>query len=415
MTKNTTMNLETSQLCKYCLDFDQKQAQNPQNVAQRGCTMSVSANDILSRVKDEKVHFMRLQFTDIDGIIKNVEVPESQFEKALDGQIMFDGSSIEGFTRIEESDMLLTPDMETFQVFPWEANQGKVCRLVCDVALPDGSPFVGCPRGALKRVVAKARDMGYTMMAGPEAGVLSVSDRRQRRRDPDHPRLRRLLRSEPARSRRGGSPRYHSRARGHGSRGRSGPPRSRPRPARDRLQVRRRRGHRGCGRHLPLRGQKGRPHARPARHLHAQTTGRGQRLGDARPPVALHPRRQQRLLRRRRSVPDLRRRSSLYRRSARPRPRDGCPDQSAGQLLQASGPRLRGARQRRLVGKEPLAHDPGSGAARDRHPVRSADTRPVVQPLSRLCRHAGRRPRRHRARARLRRTGQPQYLRHVGP
>ena len=130
--------------------------------------MPVSANDILSRVKDEKVHFMRLQFTDIDGSIKNVEVPASQFEKALDGQIMFDGSSIEGFTRIEESDMLLTPDMDTFQVFPWEANQGKVCRLVCDIALPDGTPFAGCPRGALKRVVARAKDMGYTMMAGPE-------------------------------------------------------------------------------------------------------------------------------------------------------------------------------------------------------------------------------------------------------
>jgi glutamine synthetase len=77
-------------------------------------------------------------------------------------------SSIEGFTRIEESDMLLVPDMATFQVFPWEANQGKVCRLVCDIALPDGSPFHGCPRSALKRVVAKAYDLGYTMMAGPE-------------------------------------------------------------------------------------------------------------------------------------------------------------------------------------------------------------------------------------------------------
>jgi len=162
------MNLVTSQNRKKYLDFISKQNENLQNVAQRGCTMSVSATDILSRVKDEKVHFMRLQFTDIDGIIKNVEVPASQFEKALDGQIMFDGSSIEGFTRIEESDMLLTPDMETFQVFPWEANQGKVCRLVCDIALPDGTPFAGCPRGALKKVVAKAKDMGYNLMAGPE-------------------------------------------------------------------------------------------------------------------------------------------------------------------------------------------------------------------------------------------------------
>ena len=87
--------------------------------------MSISKTDILARAKKENVHFLRLQFTDIDGIIKNVEVPASQFEKALDGQIMFDGSSIEGFTRIEESDMLLVPDLDTFQVFPWETEQAR--------------------------------------------------------------------------------------------------------------------------------------------------------------------------------------------------------------------------------------------------------------------------------------------------
>jgi glutamine synthetase len=118
---------------------------------------------------EEHVHFLRLQFTDIDGIIKNVEVPQSQFEKALDGQIMFDGSSIEGFTRIEESDMLLVPDLDTFRVFPWENGQGKVARLICDIANPDGSSFAGCPRSALKRAVARAEKMGLEMMAGPEA------------------------------------------------------------------------------------------------------------------------------------------------------------------------------------------------------------------------------------------------------
>jgi glutamine synthetase len=128
-----------------------------------------SASEIISLASEEQVHFLRLQFTDIDGIIKNVEVPRSQFEKALDGQIMFDGSSIEGFTRIEESDMLLVPDLETFRIFPWENGQGKVARLVCDIANPDGSIFAGCPRSALKRAVAKAKKMGYTMMAGPEA------------------------------------------------------------------------------------------------------------------------------------------------------------------------------------------------------------------------------------------------------
>jgi glutamine synthetase len=131
--------------------------------------VSISKSEILARGKDENVHFLRLQFTDIDGIIKNVEVPASQFDKALDGQIMFDGSSIQGFTRIEESDMLLVPDLETFQVFPWDTDHGKVGRLICDIAMPDGKPFAGCPRTALKNVVAKAKKMGYRMMAGPEA------------------------------------------------------------------------------------------------------------------------------------------------------------------------------------------------------------------------------------------------------
>ena len=131
--------------------------------------MPTPAAEILTRCKKENVHFLRLQFTDIDGIIKNVEVPSSQFDKALDGQIMFDGSSIQGFTRIEESDMLLVPDLATFQVFPWETDHGKVGRLVCDIANPDGTVFAGCPRSALKRVVDRAAGMGYKMMAGPEA------------------------------------------------------------------------------------------------------------------------------------------------------------------------------------------------------------------------------------------------------
>ncbi len=129
----------------------------------------MAKKEILAQCKAENVHFLRLTFTDIDGIIKNVEVPESQFEKALDGQIMFDGSSIEGFTRIEESDMLLKPDLETFRVYPWETTRGKVARLVCDVYNPDETPFAGCPRLTLQRVVDRAASMGWRMMAGPEA------------------------------------------------------------------------------------------------------------------------------------------------------------------------------------------------------------------------------------------------------
>jgi len=125
--------------------------------------------EILKIVEKENVRFLRLQFTDIMGQVKNVEVPRNQFEKALDGQVLFDGSSIEGFVRIEESDMLLVPDLTTFRVYPWPTPHGRVARLICDVHHPDGKAFPGCPRLALKRVVADAAKQGYTMMAGVEA------------------------------------------------------------------------------------------------------------------------------------------------------------------------------------------------------------------------------------------------------
>jgi glutamine synthetase len=131
--------------------------------------MALKAAEILKICDKEGVRFLRLQFTDILGIIKNVEVPRSQFEKALEGEIQFDGSSIEGFTRIEESDMGLVPDLDTFRIFPWSHPNGKVARLVCDVITPDGKAFAGCPRQTLKRQVEKAKAMGYTLMTGPEA------------------------------------------------------------------------------------------------------------------------------------------------------------------------------------------------------------------------------------------------------
>ena len=129
----------------------------------------MTKNEVLKILKDKKVNYLRLQFTDLLGINKNVEVPPSQFVKAMDGKIMFDGSSIEGFSRIEESDMLLWPDFDTFMIYPWNDNDNKVARLICDIHNPDGTPFEGCPRGALKRVIADAKSMGYTMNAGLEA------------------------------------------------------------------------------------------------------------------------------------------------------------------------------------------------------------------------------------------------------
>src|SRR5688572_2009442 len=125
---------------------------------------------ILERVEREKVKFMRLQFTDILGAPKNVEVPARKLADALAGAIMFDGSSIEGFVRIEESDMYLKPDLETFEVFPWTyAGSERVARIICDIANPDGTPFAGCPRSTLKRTIALAEQKGFVMRAGPEA------------------------------------------------------------------------------------------------------------------------------------------------------------------------------------------------------------------------------------------------------
>ena len=125
--------------------------------------------DILKTCQAEDVRFLRLQFSDIFGINKNVEVPASQFEKALDGEIMFDGSSVDGFSRIEESDMVLNLDYNTFAIMPFSSPHGKVARIICDVMNPDGTPFAGCPRQILKRVCARAETMGYTMAVGPEA------------------------------------------------------------------------------------------------------------------------------------------------------------------------------------------------------------------------------------------------------
>jgi len=132
-------------------------------------TSGAETADILELATANNVRFLRLQFTDILGINKNVEIPASQFEKALAGDIMFDGSSIEGFVRIEESDMLLIPDFSTFQVFPWGDERSRVARLICDIHTPDGNPFAGDPRGVLKRVIARAAKLGYTMNAGMEA------------------------------------------------------------------------------------------------------------------------------------------------------------------------------------------------------------------------------------------------------
>ena len=157
--------------------------------------MPHTKEDIIRLVREGDIEFVRLQFTDIFGQLKNVAITASQIEKAVNNQCMFDGSSIEGFVRIDESDQYLYPDLKSYRVFPWVSQYGKVARMICDVYNVDGTPFAGDPRYVLKRAIQKAKDMGYDAFnVGPEAEGHEVRDRGQ-------------------------------------------PPRVRPGPARDRLQV----------------------------------------------------------------------------------------------------------------------------------------------------------------------------------
>lgn len=124
--------------------------------------------DVMRLVQEEDVEFIRLQFTDVSGNLKNIAVTVNQLEKALDNRCTFDGSAINGFVGVEESDMYLYPDLATFEIFPWRPQQGKVARMICDVYRPDGQPFAGDPRVVLKRALKDAADLGYTFEVGPE-------------------------------------------------------------------------------------------------------------------------------------------------------------------------------------------------------------------------------------------------------
>ncbi len=128
----------------------------------------MTKEQVLEKARQLNVKFVRLQFTDILGVVKNVSIPAKLLPEALEGRMMFDGSSIEGFVRIEESDMYLDPDPDTFVILPWTESTGLTARILCDIKNPDGSPFAGCPRSALKRVLREAKEMGYDIMVGPE-------------------------------------------------------------------------------------------------------------------------------------------------------------------------------------------------------------------------------------------------------
>ncbi|SFR09711.1 type I glutamate--ammonia ligase [Desulfoscipio geothermicus] len=130
--------------------------------------ISTSKDDVYKLVKENGIEFIRLQFTDIFGIIKSTSIMVDELDKAFAGELFFDGSSIDGFARIEESDQVIVPDPSTFKIMPWRPKEEGVARMICDVYAPDGKPFEGCPRYILKKAVREAEEMSYKLNIGPE-------------------------------------------------------------------------------------------------------------------------------------------------------------------------------------------------------------------------------------------------------
>ncbi|HRW83204.1 MAG TPA: glutamine synthetase family protein, partial [Methanothrix sp.] len=138
---------------------------------------SSSKDKVFEAIESKGVKFVRLWFTDILGLPKSFAVSPSELEGAFEEGMGFDGSSIQGFARIEESDMVAKPDPETFQILPWRAKEGQnVGRMFCDILQPDGSPYEGDPRYVLKRNLAKLKDMGYDLYVGPELEYFYFKD-----------------------------------------------------------------------------------------------------------------------------------------------------------------------------------------------------------------------------------------------
>lgn len=124
--------------------------------------------EVAAKVADMGIEFIRLQFVDIFGVLKSMSITTDELETALEGKLMFDGSSIDGYARINESDQCLVPDPDTLEVMPWRPREKGVARMICDVYTPEGKPFAGCPRNNLKRILKEANEMGFELNVGPE-------------------------------------------------------------------------------------------------------------------------------------------------------------------------------------------------------------------------------------------------------
>jgi glutamine synthetase len=140
------------------------------------CQTCQTVEDVFKVVRDKEVSFIQIWFTDILGVMKSFAIRPSELEEAMTEGMGFDASSIEGFARIHESDMIAKPDPTTFQILPWRPDERPVARMFCDILQPDGSPYPGDPRYALKRVLAKAAEKGYTSYLGPELEYFYFSD-----------------------------------------------------------------------------------------------------------------------------------------------------------------------------------------------------------------------------------------------
>src|SRR5574342_304050 len=128
----------------------------------------MEGKDLIARVKEDRVKFISLQFSDVTGAVKSVDMPVNGLQAALDDGVWFDGSSVEGFARIQESDMLLRLDPDTYAVLPWSSTESRRARIFCDIFMPSGEPFEGDPRGVLKRLVEKIAARGWIYNIGPE-------------------------------------------------------------------------------------------------------------------------------------------------------------------------------------------------------------------------------------------------------
>lgn len=124
--------------------------------------------ELLSRIKEDQVKFLSLQFTDVTGTVKSLDIPVPRAQEAVNEGVWFDGSSVEGFARIQESDMRLVPDLDTYAVLPWSPIESRRARIFCDIYLPNGSPFQGDPRGVLKQILKRIESRGWKYNVGPE-------------------------------------------------------------------------------------------------------------------------------------------------------------------------------------------------------------------------------------------------------